>query len=364
MVMKYTATKQELDKSEVEFTGEIASETFEGYREHAYEHLGADLEVPGFRKGKAPKDILIKHIPEMTVLDEMANHAINDIYPKLLTEHSVNAIGNPAVKITKIAPGNPLGFTIRTAVMPEVKLPDYKAIAKKEGSEIKVEVTEEEFEKALMQIRQMRAQGIKENIEREKKEAGETPAEEASETTEKKDESEPELPLLTDEFVQTLGEFKDVEDFKTKFRENVRLDKEHREHEKNRLAIMEKIIEQSEVAIPEILVEGELDRMLFRMKTDISGMGLSYDDYLKHLGKSEEAIRDEFRTDGEKRVKMELIMSEIVAKENLTVDEETMNKEVEQVLQNYPGADRKRAEAYVEQVLLNEQVFKLLENQK
>ena len=146
--MSYTATYKKLDGGEAEFTGEIAAEVFDGYRKHALEHVGGNLEIPGFRKGKAPESIIEKNVPEMAILEEMANHAIMDIYPKLLGEHKVEAIGSPMVQITKIARGNPLGFVIKTAVMPEVTLPDYKKIAKAENKNESTDVTDEEFENA------------------------------------------------------------------------------------------------------------------------------------------------------------------------------------------------------------------------
>ncbi len=362
--MQYNATKETLDGSEISFTGEISAETFETYRAHAIEHLGRDMEIPGFRKGKAPEHIIKANIPEMVVLEEMANHAVMDVYPKLLTEHNVNALGQPAIQITKIAANNPLGFVIRTAVMPEVELPDYKAIASKTSKLEKTDISDEEFEKALTQLRELRAKGIKENkerIEKEKNEEGSSETVTEEKTSETETETPTELPELTDEFVQTLGAFENVDDFKTKYRENLRLDKEHKARETNRLAIMERILAETKASIPKILIEGELDRMLYRMKTDISGMGLSYDEYLKHLGKSEETMRDEFRADAEKRVKMEILISEIAQKENITPNPETVAKEIEQVLKMYPSADRSRAEAYVEQILINEEVFKLLE---
>ena len=354
--MSYTATYKKLDTGEAEFTGEIAAEIFEGYRSHALEHLGANIEVPGFRKGKAPENVLAKQIPEMAILEEMANHAIMDAYPKLLTEHKVNAIGAPAVQITKIAPANPLGFIIKTAIMPEVTLPDYKKIAKEEAKEVKVEVTDEEFTKALEEVQRMHAQGIKENKERQAKENGET----IPEVAEGETATEP-LPELTDEFVQTLGAFENVADFKTKFRENMILEKTHREHEKNRLNIIEKILSETKATIPNILIDAELDRMFYRMKADIQSMGLSYEDYMKHLGKGEEDMKNELRPDAEKRVKMELVVSEIATKENIQPNAEELAKQVTEVMAQYPGADKGRAEAYVEQVMINEGVFKLLE---
>lgn len=358
--MSYTATYKKLDEGEAEFTGEIAAEIFSGYRKHALEHVGGNLEVPGFRKGKAPENIIEKNVPEMAILEEMANHAIMDMYPKLLAEHKVEAIGSPAVQITKIAQGSPLGFIIKTAVMPEVALPDYKKIATAERKDESTEVTDEEFEKALLEIRQMRAKGIKENIEKENMAKG-IANPEPIEKKEGEVEAPEELPELTDEYVKTLGNVENVADFKTKFRENMKLEKENRARESNRLNIMEKILEGTTTVIPKLLIEAELDRMMYRMKMDISGMGLSYEEYLKHLGKEEKVMRDELRADAEKRVKMELLIAEIAKKENVVPDADATQKQVEEIMRGYPGADLERAKAYVEQIQVNEQVFKILE---
>jgi len=358
--MSYTATYKKLDGGEAEFTGEITAEKFDSYRTHAIAHVGGDLEIPGFRKGKAPESIIEKNVPEMAILEDMANHAIMDMYPNLLQEHKVDAIGSPAVQITKIARGNPLGFVIRTAVMPEVTLPDYKKIATAERKDESTEVTDEEFEKALLEIRQMRAKGIKENIEKENMANG-IANPEPVEKKEGEAEVEAELPELTDEYVKTLGNVENVEDFKTKFRENMKLEKENRARESNRLNIMEKILADTTATIPNILIEAELDRMMYRMKMDITGMGLSYEEYLKHLGKEEKAMRDELRADAEKRVKMELLIAEIAKKENIVPDADETQKQVEEIMRGYPGADLERAKAYVEQIQINEAVFKMLE---
>ncbi len=354
--MSYTATYKKLDEGEAEFTGEIAAEKFDSYRSHAIGHVGGNMEVPGFRKGKAPESIIEKNVPEMAILEEMANHAIMDMYPKLLAEHKVEAIGSPAVQITKIAKGSPLGFIIKTAVMPEVTLPDYKKIAQAESKNESTDVTDEEFEKALLEVREMRAKGIKENIEKENMAKGI-----ANPEPTEGDAAKEELPELTDEYVKTLGNVENVEDFKTKFRENMKLEKENRAREANRLNIMEKILGETKTVIPKLLIEAELDRMMYRMKMDITGMGLSYEEYLKHLGKEEKVMRDELRADAEKRVKMELLIAEIAKKENVVPDAAETEKQVDEIMRGYPGADLERARAYVEQIQINEQVFKILE---
>src|SRR3989338_3577779 len=125
-----------LPKSEVEIEGELPVEIFESYFAPALKKLGGDLEVPGFRKGKAPENILLANLGEMKILEEMAALAFGEHYPKILEENKIEAIGRPEIAITKLARNNPLGFKIKTAVLPEVKLPDYKKIAKRVRGEI------------------------------------------------------------------------------------------------------------------------------------------------------------------------------------------------------------------------------------
>jgi FKBP-type peptidyl-prolyl cis-trans isomerase (trigger factor) len=352
--MSYTATFKKLEKGEVMFEGEITAEKFESYRKEAVENLGRDLEIPGFRKGKAPNDVIEKNISEMVILEEMANRAISEVYLPLLKEHSVDAIGHPKISITKIAKGNPLNFSITTATMPKIELPDYKKIAKENGKQISVEITDDEVEKTIMEIRKSRAP--KKPMEPHEHKEGEEHSHEEEIDMEK-------LPELTDDFVKALGNFENVQDFKNKLKENIKLEKEHREHEKNRLTIMEKVLEATKAEIPDVLINGELDRMLYRMKADISQMGISFDDYMKHLGKSEEVMKEEFRTDAEKRVKMEIVIDSISKAESIVPDEKKVEEEMERLMKEYPGADKDRAKVYIEQVLVNEEVFKKLEAQ-
>jgi trigger factor len=180
------------------------------------------------------------------------------------------------------------------------------------------------------------------------------------------DEEVPEenLPVLDDEFVKSLGMFDNVEDFKTKVRENIKLEKEHTEHEKNRLAIMEAIMAETTAEIPELLIDAELDKMLFRMKSDITNMGLQFEDYLKHMGKEESVMRTEFRDDAKKRVMMELILDTIGTQENIQPNTEKVEKDVTALMNMYKEADPNRTRAYVEHMTRTEQVFAFLENQK
>jgi trigger factor len=172
-----------------------------------------------------------------------------------------------------------------------------------------------------------------------------------------------ELPEFNDEFVKALGPFENVEDFKNKLKENIKLEKENAEKEKTRLKIIEKIMDESELEVPELLTNLELDKIIYRMESDITQMGLKFDDYLKHLNKSLKDLRKEFHKDGEKKAKLSLILNEIAKIEKITADPEQVAKEVAYILEHYKEADPERARMHAENVLTNERIFQFLESQ-
>ena len=173
---------------------------------------------------------------------------------------------------------------------------------------------------------------------------------------------EPELPEFNDEFVRALGPFKDVADFKDKLKANIKLEKENQQKEKTRLKIIEKIIDDSKMDIPEILVNIELDKILYKMESDITQMGLKFEDYLKHLNKTVEDLRKEFKTDAEKKAKLALILNEIAKAEKIVANEQLVAREVAAILEHYKDADPERARIHAENVLTNEKIFQFLEN--
>ena len=357
----------------VEIEGELEAEVFESYLDKALKKLGEQVEIPGFRKGKIPENILLSQIPESKILEEMAELALADQYPKIIEETKIDAlnfIGRPEVAITKLARKNPLGFKIITSTLPEVKLPDYKKIAQKVKKDVpeadkNITVSEEDLENTIADIRKSRAPKM-----HMKETPPPTPPQDTGEggsvsgTPEKAgDEAKEELPEFNDEFVKNLGPFKDVADFKEKLKENIKLEKENMAREKLRLNIVEKIVDVSEIDLPEILAEIELDKILYRMESDITAMGLKFEDYLKHLNKAREGLRKDFHKDAEKKAKLALILNEIAKAENITADAEQVEKEVKEILDRYKEADPERARIHAENILTNEKIFQFLESQ-
>ncbi len=357
-----------LPKSEIEIEGELEADIFETYFSKAVKRIGETIKIDGFRPGKIPESVLLSKVPESQILEEMAELALNEHYPKIIDENKIDAISRPEISILKLARKNPLGFKIKTAVIPEMKLPDYKKIAKEIISKItdeekNVAVTDEDLENTIMDIRKSRAPKIHmAEVAVQTSDVKDAPTSDV-ENTEIKTETKEELPEFNDEFVQALGPFKDVKDFKEKLKENLKLEKENAQKEKTRIKIIEKIIEESAIETPEILIEVELDKILYRMESDITQMGLKFEDYLKHLNKTIDDLRKEFRGDAEKKAKLALVLNEIAKEEKITADPEQVAREVAAILEHYKEADPERAAMHAENVLTNEKIFQFLENQ-
>lgn len=350
---KYTnVAVKKLPHSECEITAAIPAEVFDTYRTKAVTELGKDVEVPGFRKGKVPADMLINHIGEGRILEKAGNLALQDIYPTIIVDENLHAIGSPQISITKLAAGNPLEFTAKTALLPEAKLPDYAKIAKKEfAKEEKFEVSDDEVQETLNHIRRQRANI--ESFEQQKKDGVEKP-----ELPEIKDED---LPELTDEFVATLGDFKTVKDFEAKVRENMLEEKKLRGKEKKRIATVEAIIEKTDMDLPELIVNQELARIQAQLEADVAQTGTKLEDYLKSIKKTIEELREEWKPEAEKRAKLQLILNTIAREQQIEPPKDEVEKEIEHVLEHYPDAERENVKIYVETTKRNELVFQHLE---
>ncbi len=352
---------KKLPNSVIEIEGELDAPIFESYYTKAIKKIGENIELPGFRKGKAPENILLANIKEMHILEEMAEMALSEHYPKIIVEEKIDAIGRPDIAITKLARNNPLGFKITVAVLPEIKLADYKKIAKNILADIKPEekdivVSDEDLESTIMDIRKSRAPKVH-MADLSAKQEGHEHVEGDGHT-----HPEPEIPEFTEEFVKGLGPFESIQDFKDKLRINIKLEKENAQKEKTRLEIIEKIIADSSIEVPELLTNLEIDKIIYRMESDITQMGLKFEDYLKHLNKTMEDLRKEFHKDGEKKAKLGLILNEIAKAENIVADEKAVATEVAHILEHYKDADPERARMHAENVLTNEAIFRFLES--
>jgi FKBP-type peptidyl-prolyl cis-trans isomerase (trigger factor) len=346
-----------LPESMVAISGEISAENFESYRAEALSHIAKNIEIDGFRKGHVPANIVAEKVGETAILEEMAEMALAKTYPEILLENNIDALGRPEISITKMAKGNPLGFVIKTAVMPEVKLPDIKKVAKESKITEEISpVSDEEIEKTIIEIKKMRAH---QDLHRNEEANADSEHSHDHDHAELKEEN---LPELTDEYVKSLGAFENVEDFKNKLRENITKEKVDKAREKNRVAIIDAIIEKSEVEAPRAFVENELDKMMYRLKTDIENAGMDLEHYMTHIKKTDEDLRKEWEEDAIKRAKLELIMHKISVSENITPDADQIESETAKLIEYYKDVNPERARAYVTQMLTNEKVLQFIED--
>ena len=386
-IKNFTVTKE--DGSQVKIAGEIPFEELQKYRASALKELGKNIEIDGFRKGHVPEKVLVERIGEINLLTEMAERALAAVYSEVIKTNNIEAIGHPQIQINKIAPDNPLGFTATVAVVPEIMLPDYKKIAvdvnKDKESD---EVTEVDVEKQIEDI--MRQKIAYERLQKKAVVSGEThthadgtvhegpdhddaadlptPKSEAAKKDgdEEFDPAKVKLPELTDEYVKTLGQpgqFENVEDFKKKIREHLEIQKKQEVEAAHRAKLTDKIIEDSQFELPQILIDSELNQMFAQMDEDLRRANLKMDDYLSHIKKTKEDLKKEWTPAAEKRARLQLVLNEIAKVEKVEPDKELLETQVKQLKEQYKDADETRVRIYVASVLQNEAVMKLLESQ-
>ena len=361
--------------SQVKIEGEIPFSELEKQRSKAIKHLGGQIEIAGFRKGNIPEKMIVERIGEMAILSEMAERALSAIYPSTLREHNIDAIGYPKIEITKIAPQNPLGFLLTVAVLPEIILPDFKKIAEAANKEKESEdVTDEEIETQVKDVLRQklayeRLQGkAAQTHTHEDGTVHEGPSHGADADhiaePEVKAVTDADLPPLTDEYVQGLGQkgqFATVADFKAKIKEHIALEKKQNIKAQHRAIITDKIIDGATIDLPQILIDSEIEQMFGQMNEDLTRANLKMDDYLGHIKKTKEELKKEWTPAAEKRAKLQLVLNEISKRESILPDKVQLDAQVAQLMEQHKDADEARVRIYVASVMTNEAVMQMLE---
>jgi trigger factor len=343
----------------VVITGELPFNALEKHRAHAVAAVGKGINLDGFRKGHVPEQALIREVGEMAILTEMAERALREHYPHMVTENKLDIIGYPQINLTKLAKDNPLGFSITVAVVPEITLPDYFAIAREiNGKKESKEVTEEEVANQVNEILRQKVAYERLQAKAQPKEEGVTPE---PEITDPKDIP---LPELTDEYVKTFGkegQFTSVEDFRSKIREHLTIQKAQDVDSRHRAQVTDAIIEKTIVDMPQVMIDAEIGQMFAQMEDDLTRAQLKMDDYLDHVKKTKEDLVKEWTPSATKRAKLQLVLNEIAKKENITPDAGVLDHEVSRLMEQYKDADERRVRVYIASVLTNEAVMKKLE---
>lgn len=335
--MKITITK--LPGSRVEVLGTLPAADLEPYIKQMTRSFVDSAELPGFRKGKAPETMVIANVGEIKILERAAEKALQGLWPKILEEHHIEAIGSAEFHLLKLARGNDLEWKTTVAILPEITLPDYKAIAKKINSTKKleqIEITDKEINETLEYIRKSRAR------------------------------DDGTLPELSDQFAQSLGNFSTLEALKNNIRDGIRLEKEGKNKESHRMKIITEIALAATIDIPTIMIDAEREKMARELRTSIEDMGLTWDTYLAHLKKTEEELKAHWTEDAQKRIRTGMALREIARHEHIEPQEKEIQERIEWIMKPYTEEERKnldpeRIRDYAMGIIKNDTVFQFLE---
>lgn len=326
-------------------------EVVAAYREQALAKLTNSLEIDGFRKGKAPKEHVVKHVGEAALLGEAAERAISEELPKVFASENLLVIDTPQVTIGAVSLEKPLHFTARAPLPPSVELPDYKKIAKKHPApKDEFAATEEEVADALNHLKR----------ERMRIEFMEGGMEHSSALEKSRGADAKELPDLDDAFVQSLG-FESASAFTDSVKTNIATEKRRGAEEKRRAEMLEDLVKSATIALPPIMREWELDEMEAQFKEDVKRMGATWENYLKLSGKTAAEVRASWNETAEKRVKTRLVLDAIAGKENITPAQDAIDHEVAHLKEHHPGADEAHMRAFVTRSKRVEAVLRFLE---
>jgi trigger factor len=337
---------KKLPHSEIEIRVSVTWGEWKKFLDQAASDLSKEVKIPGFRPGKAPKNMVEQKVGKGNIIQEAAEKAIQKTYADILAEGKIDAIGAPKAEILKIAEGNDLEYRIVTAVIPEVKIKSWKDEIKKINKKFKdvnIEVKDEEIEKEIKKIAESRAifitvnreaknedsvsvdfkvlrsgvpiengtsknhtlvlgkgvfiPGFEENIigmkeNEEKKFTLKFPEEYHEKSLAGKDaEFEVKLNLvqerkiseINDEFAKSLGKFENLEALKKSIQEGMEKEKEAENKEKKRSEFIEELIKLTETELPEILVKSELSKMFQEFEIQLSQMGMNLQDFLEKM---------------------------------------------------------------------------------
>mgnify|MGYP001558760048 FL=1 len=434
--MNYTITR--LPKSELEVNITMAFAEFEPQVTRAAARISDEVEIEGFRKGKAPYEVVAKRVGEHAIYERAADLAVRAAYPELFDRliadkvflPEVNPpIGKPEITVTKLAPGNEFEFKLKLSLMPLCALSDWRAIAAQVNKEKKeVTVTDEEVANALVWVRESRATSARKDapalvgdeveIDFEvraggvKIEGGESRnhplilgkskflpgfdealvgmregeersftlkvpedwhdtsfAGKALEVTAKMHEVKARIvPDLPDEFAKSMGVCADVAALEASAREGLLKEKKDKEAQHIRSRIIEEIAASATVEVPEVLIVAELEKMQDELKNGVLQMGMEWDNYLRHIKKTEEGLSGEWRGEAEKRVRVALALRQVAREEKIEPASEEVEARVNQYLAQFASADEAqkkidpdRLRDYARGILRNEKVFEFLE---
>ena len=383
---------ENLEKNMAKLTVEVDNAEFLKAIDVAYKKNRNKFNLPGFRKGKAPKEMIMKMYGPQVFFEDALNEILDKTYPEAAKESGLEIVSRPEIGVEQIGMDQNVIYTATVAVKPEVTLGEYKGVtvekaettvsAKEVNEKLAAEleknarVVEVEREIKKDDIATIDFVGSVDGVEFEGgkgedypltigsgtfipgfedqligHKAGETvdvkvtfpenygakdlAGKEALFVTTIKAVKEKQVPAADDEFASEVSEFDTLDEYKTDLKKTLKEEKEKAATTTNERNVIAKVVENASVEIPAPMLEAQLDNMLYDYQTRLAQQGIPMDQYLQITGQTVEQIKDQMKESAEKNLKTSLVIEAIMEKENITVAEERVDEEFKKIAEQY-----------------------------
>ena len=390
MSMKVEKTDK---NNELKLSFVIEAEKFDEAIKKVYAKNAKYFTIPGFRKGKAPMNIVEKHYGSEIFYEDAFNELVPEIFEQELKDNDIEAVSRPDIDITQIEKGKDLIFTAVIQTKPEIKLGKYKGI---ELKKVEYTVKDEDIEHELGHMQEKNARLI--NVEDRAVEKDDTtvidfegfvdgvafeggkaeghelvigsntfipgfedqiigmkideekdihvtfPEEYFSKDLAGKEATfkvklheikKKELPVLDDEFAKDVSEFDTLKELKDSIKERLEEQNKSKAKYETEETAIKKVCEAVQVEIPSGMIETETDNMVKDIEQRLSYQGLSLTQYLQMMNKTEAEMRKEFEEQATNSVKTKLVLDAIITAEKIEASEDELKEKVEEMAKNY-----------------------------
>ncbi|MCI8300726.1 MAG: trigger factor [Lachnospiraceae bacterium] len=384
---------ENLEKNMAKLTIELPAEELEKAMQTAYMKERSKISIPGFRKGKVPRMMIEKMYGPEVFFEEAANTLITQSYPQAVDESGIEVVSRPDIDITQIEKGKAFIYTAEVAVKPQVTLGEYKGVT---VTRIDTAVTEEELNDEIDKERKSNARTV--TVEDRAIEDGDTAVidfegfvdgvafeggkgenhslvigshsfidnfEDQLIGKNTGDELEVnvtfpeeyhapelagrpavfkvkineiktnELPELDDEFAQDVSEFDTLEEYKEDVKKKLAERKEEEARRTQEDEAVQKVVEGSQMEIPDVMVNTQAESMVDDFANRISQQGLSLEQYVQFSGTSVEQMLEQMKPEALKRIQAGLVLEAVAVKEEIEVTEEDVNAEITRMAEQY-----------------------------
>lgn len=384
---------EKLEHNMAKLTVEVAAEDVEKALQAAYLKQRKQINIPGFRKGKVPRQMIEKMYGPEVFYDEAANNMIPDAYAKAYDESELDIVSQPKIEVVQMEKGKPFIFTAEVATKPEVTLGDYKGL---KVDKVSTRVTQKEVDEEIEKERERNARTIEvtdravqdkdevtldfegfvdgvafeggkgedypltigsgsfipgfeeqligAEIDKEVKVNVTFPKEYHSEELAGKDATfkctvhtikAKELPELDDEFASEVSECETMDAYRAEVKKNIKERKERTGKEKKENQAVDQAIENAQMDIPEAMIEFQVRQMADDFARRIQQQGLTVEQYFQFTGMTAEKMLEEMRPQAEKSIKTRLVLEAIVKAENIEVSDERVEEELTKMAEAY-----------------------------